>query len=123
MIDFGTWSDELNFEEIKKIVGEDAYYDQFIDSFVEYALADIREKALEDYFKQVIYDEDVGVLEEIAETKDFKDFWWDFKNDLLDYFEEELSKEYEDLKADENYISDLESEWRNSRGVEKNKDY
>ena len=116
MIDFGTWSDELNFEEIKKIVGEDAYYDQFVDSFVEYALADIREKALEDYFKKVIYDEDVGVLEEIAETKDFKDFWGYFKNDLLEYFEDELSEEYEDLKADENYISDLESEWRNSRG-------
>lgn len=116
MLDFENWCKNLDFEEIKKIIGEDCYYDQFLVSFTEFALADIKEKPLEEYFKQKIADEDIEVLEEIADTREFKKFWGYFKDDLLGWFEDELSEEYEDYKADESYTSDLESDWKYSRG-------
>lgn len=116
MLSYKEWCNNLDFEEISKIIGEDAYEEQFRETFIEFATADIKERDLENFFISKIEETDFEELENLTDSRSFNKFWDYLMYDLIHNFEDELNEEYEDYKADENYTSDLESEWRYSRG-------
>ena len=116
MLSYKEWTATLSAEDIKKIVGETAYEEQFRETFNDFAVADIKGRDLENFFRIKLDETDIEDLEDLADSKEFNKFWDYFMFDLIHNFEDELSEEYEDYKADESYTSDLESDWRNSRG-------
>lgn len=116
-MDYKEYLDNLDIEEIEKIVGNDGYESELRELAEEWFLDDVQDKCAREFIKYFISDvSNVEAYIDDTPAEIYKQFYEELKDRLLEDYEDEIREDYEGRISEEENQANLEREWQMSRG-------